>query len=150
MTNDPPALAMPSLLYLIKQVELAAKVGLEDAVAQHGITSVQYTALALLARHPGITATRLAQNSFVTIQSMAQLLALLESRGLIRREPDPRSRRQNLIFITPAGRSVLDALREPVDTLEHEMLDGLNAAQVVDFARTLMHIRLTLTGAHPH
>lgn len=140
------AFGMPSLLYLIKQVELAAKVELDEAVARHGITSVQYTALAVLARHPGITATQLAQNSFVTIQSMAQLVATLEARGLIVRVPDPQSRRQNLISITPEGKRIIDALRGPVIELERRMLEGLSAAEIAEFADTLTRIRQTLSA----
>src|SRR5690606_5208263 len=147
MAEPVAGVGAPSLLYLIKQVELAAKVELEEAVARHGITSVQYTALSVLARNPGITATRLAQNSFVTIQSMAQLIAGLETRGLLRREPDPRSRRQNLISITAAGQRILDSLRDPVRELEQSMLAGLSTEETVELVRALGRIRHTLSGA---
>lgn len=145
-----PTTTTPSLLYLIKQVELAGKVGLDEAVADYGITSVQYTALDVLARNPGTTATRLARNSFVRIQSMAQLVNTLEARGLLRREPDPHSRRQNLLHITPAGKAIIDALRPTVQGLERQMLDGLSDEQAAAFVATLTHIRHAVSGAHPH
>lgn len=140
----------PSLLYLIKQVELAGKVGLDEEVARHDITSVQYTVLAVLARNPGITATRLARNSFVRIQSMAQLITTLERRGLLRRERDPGSRRQNLLYITPAGQQILDALAGPVQAHEEQMLAELSTQQAAEFVTTLRQIRHTLSGTHPH
>ena len=42
-----------TLLYLIKQVELAVKQALDDVVATADLTTLQYTALTVLERHPG-------------------------------------------------------------------------------------------------
>jgi len=139
-----------SLLYLVKQVELAVKSRLDEVVAPFGLTSNQYTALTVLHRNPGITAARLARNSFVRIQSMAQLVEVLESRGLIRRERDVYNKRQNLISITEAGEQVLEALQEPIRALEAELIDGLDDAEVAQFEATLRHIRHAFGGSHAH
>jgi len=139
-----------SLLYLVKQVELAIKASLDEVVAPFGLTSNQYTALTVLHRNPGITAARLARNSFVRIQSMAQLVEALEDRGLIQRERDEHNKRQNLISITEEGERVLDALAEPVAALEAQVIEGLDDAEVVEFISTLRHIRHAFGGSHAH
>nr|WP_246301397.1 MarR family transcriptional regulator [Microbacterium immunditiarum] len=123
---------------------------MDEVVQAHGITSVQYTALAVLARNPGLTAARLARNSFVRLQSMAQLVGALEARGLVERRRDPASRRQNLISITEEGRTVLEALAGPVAVIEAEMLAGMTRDQVTAFAATLTRMRHALSGTHPH
>ncbi len=153
MSDDelpPPPGGAPSMLYLIKQVELAARSHLDALVAPHGITALQYTALSVLARNPGMTGARLARNSFVRMQSAAQTVALLEERGWIVREADPTSRRQLRIQLSDKGREVLRALAEPVAALEADMLAGLDTDEVVVFARVLQHARHRLSGSHPH
>jgi DNA-binding MarR family transcriptional regulator len=107
---DTPTLypsGVPRLLYLIKQVELAAKQHFAAILEPHGVTVNQFTALTVLARNPGMTSARLARNSFVRLQSMAQTMATLEGHGLIHREVDPESRRQFRTSITPAGRALM-------------------------------------------
>lgn len=143
------AAGVPALLYLIKQVELAAKMRLEAILAPHGVTAVQYTALTVLARNPGMTSARLARNTFVRIQSMSQTMSTLEDRGLISRDIDPESRRQLRTSITPAGWDLISTLAEPVNALEREMLDGLDDAEVALFASALRHARVALGGSHP-
>src|ERR1700758_5258063 len=108
----------PLLLYLLKQVELAARARLDDIVRPVGLTALQYTALTVLERHDDMTSARLARNSFVTAQSMADMIAILESRGLIERRRDASDRRRLLVALTPAGRALLDHCREAVAELE--------------------------------
>ena len=75
-----------TLLYLIKQVELAVRQRLDDVVATADLTTLQYTALTVLERHPGITSAELARNSFVRAQTMAEMITYLLGRGLVARE----------------------------------------------------------------
>src|ERR687884_624184 len=92
----------PSLLYMVKQVELVVRSHLDELVKPEG-----YTALTVLERHDGLSAAQLARDSFVTAQSMADLVRSLESRGLVRRERNPRNRRELLILLTDTGRELL-------------------------------------------
>lgn len=145
-----PAGHEATLLYLIKQVELAVRSHLDDAVAGSGITSLQYTALTVLERHPGMTSSALARNSFVRPQTMAQTVTYLVERGLVRREPDATSRRQLLIVLAPEGQALLDRLREPVRAVERRMVEGLEPGQVEAFADALRACRAALGGGAPH
>jgi DNA-binding MarR family transcriptional regulator len=70
-----------SLLYLIKRTELAVRARLEELLKPAGITALQYTALTVLQRRDGISAAQLARDSFVTAQSMADMVRALERRG---------------------------------------------------------------------
>ena len=144
------AAGIPSLIYLIKQVELAAKSHLDEIVAPHGITSLQYTALAVLARNPGMTSARLARNAFVRVQSMAQTIGVLEERGWIEREVDPESRRQLRICLTPTGWELVRAVQVPLEAFEREMLEELSDDEVEVLGRVLHRLRHRLSGSHPH
>ena len=65
----------PTLLYLMKQLELAVRARLDDLVRADGLTALQYTALTVLERHPDLTSAQLARRSFVTAQTMAEMVA---------------------------------------------------------------------------
>jgi DNA-binding MarR family transcriptional regulator len=127
----------PSLLYMVKQVELVVRSHLDELVKPAGITALQYTALTVLERHDGLSAAQLARDSFVTAQSMADLVRSLESRGLIRRERNPRNRRELLILLTDAGRELLTGVAGPVRELEERMVRELTAHQEEQFRQAL-------------
>ncbi|MEW1778826.1 MarR family transcriptional regulator [Streptomyces sp. NPDC086777] len=127
----------PSLLYMVKQVELVVRSHLDELVRPAGITALQYTALTVLERHDGLSAAQLARDSFVTAQSMADLVRSLETRGLIRRERNPRNRRELLILLTDAARELLAEVAGPVRELEERMVRELTAHQEEQFRQAL-------------
>lgn len=140
----------PWLLYLIKQVELAAKQHFDAILEPYGVTVNQFTALTVLDRNPGMTSARLARNSFVRVQAMAQTMAALEARGLIHREIDPESRRQLRTSITSEGHALMNAVAAPIEQLQQDMLHGLTPGQVEIFASALRSVRVSLGGVLPH
>jgi hypothetical protein len=77
------------LLYLMKQVELAVRPRLDDMLRPTGLTALQYTAMTVLEGHPDLTASQLARRSFVTAQTMADMVTALLGRDLIERHRDP-------------------------------------------------------------
>ncbi|MGW3098352.1 MarR family winged helix-turn-helix transcriptional regulator [Streptomyces sp. NPDC001102] len=137
MLDSQAAKTSPSLLYMVKQVELVVRSHLDELVRPAGITALQYTALTVLERHDGLSAAQLARDSFVTAQSIADLVRSLENRGLVRRERNPRNRRELLILLTDAGRRLLQEYAEPVRTLEERMVRDLTAHQTEQFRQSL-------------
>jgi DNA-binding MarR family transcriptional regulator len=71
----------------------------------------QLTALSRLDRLGSATLSELAAGERVRPQSMARTLDALEAAAMIRREPHPADRRQNVIRPTEAGRSVIEVHR---------------------------------------
>ncbi|MEU6932914.1 MarR family transcriptional regulator [Streptomyces sp. NPDC046385] len=136
--------APPSLLYSVKQVELATRARLDELLKPSGVTALQYTALTVLERRDGMSAAELARNSFVTPQSMSDLVGALERRGLITRTPDPVSRRRHVIGLTDAGRALLDLHAPAVRELEDEMLKGFAARERTAFRDYLNRARAAL------
>ncbi|MEV4787070.1 MarR family transcriptional regulator [Streptomyces tuirus] len=110
---------------------------LDELVRPSGITALQYTALTVLERHDGLSAAQLARDSFVTAQSIADLVRSLEGRGLVRRERDPRSRRELLILLTDSGRELPARHAWPVRELEERMVRDLTAHQTEQFRQAL-------------
>ena len=127
----------PMLLYLVKQVELAVRAHLDELLRPDGLTALQYTALTVLERHPDMSVAQLARRSFVTDQSMADMITTLHSRGLIERHRDQGDRRRLAIALSPAGQDLLNRYRTAVATLESRMLRGITRPQATAFRRAL-------------
>ncbi|MBF4160759.1 MarR family winged helix-turn-helix transcriptional regulator [Nocardioides acrostichi] len=137
----------PTLLYLMKQVELAVRARLDDMVRPAGLTALQYTALTVLERHPDLTSAHLARNSFVTAQSMAEMVTTLHERGLIERHRDPADRRRLVLALTDKGQALLDTFRSEVAALESQMLAGLTRTQAQALRSAVVSCRESLAAA---
>lgn len=141
--------APPSLLYLTKQLELAVRAHLEDLLRPAAITALQYTALTVLERRSDLTTAELARNSFVTDQTMADMVTALDGRGLIVRDVDPRDRRRRVIRLTPAGELLLDRFRGPVAALEQQMISRLDQEQADQLRHHLLACHTALADTSP-
>ncbi len=137
----------PSLLYAVKQVELAVRAHLDDLLRDSGVTALQYTALTVLSRRDGLTSAELARNSFVTPQAMADLVTALERGGFILRRRNPDNRRQLLISLTPEAEALLDRFDAPVAGIEKRMVEGFDAAERDRFRDYLNRARSSLEAA---
>jgi DNA-binding MarR family transcriptional regulator len=129
--------ASPLLIYMVKQVELAVRARLDEIVRPAGLTAAQYTALSVLERHTDMSSAQLARSSFVTAQSMADMITALEDRKLIERHRDWTDRRRLVVALTDAGRALLDRCRPEVAALEAAMLSGLSGPQTKALRVTL-------------
>ena len=119
----------PLLIYMVKQVELVVRARIDEIVRPVGLTATQYTALTVLERHDDMSSAQLARNSFVTAQSMADMITALEGRRLIERHRDKTDKRRLVVSLTDEGRAMLDRCRDEIAAVEASMLSGLSAAQ---------------------
>ena len=136
-------------MYLIKQIELAVRVHLDDLLRSDGLTALQYTALTVLERHQDMSVAQLARHSFATAQSMADMVATLEERGLIERHRDPADWRRLAIALSPAGQDLLERYRDQVAALESRMLHGITRPQVAALRRNLTACHANLAAGQP-
>lgn len=135
----------PTLLYSIKRLELQVRSHLDELVRPAGLTALQYTALTVLESRPDLTSARLARRSFVTAQSMADMVLTLRDRQLIERHADPTDRRRLVLALTTQGRELLERYRQPVADLEARMLSGLTSAQAAQLRRAISSCQHALT-----
>jgi DNA-binding MarR family transcriptional regulator len=139
----------PLLLYLVKRVELAVRSRLEEIVKPAGLTAIQYTALTVLERHDDMSSAQLARHSFVTAQSMADMITTLQARGLIERHRDRADRRRLVVSLTTEGRVLLDRYRDAVAALEGDMTAGLSGRQAGELRALLNTCYDNLSPAAP-
>ena len=75
------------------------------------LSDIQLAALAALERHESITPGELADHEKVQPPSMTRVIAVLEARGLVRREPHATDRRQVILTVTDEGRDLVQRVR---------------------------------------
>jgi len=75
------------------------------------LSDIQLAALAALERHNSMTPGELAEHEKVQPPSMTRVIAVLEERGLVRREPHATDRRQVILTVTAAGRDLVEQVR---------------------------------------
>src|ERR1700722_1900306 len=122
--EEPPALP-PRTTYLVKQLELVIRAGMDGIAGEFGVTALQYTALSVLARHPELSAAQMAHRSFVSPQAGNEMVKILERKGLITRTPDAYNRHIKRISLTSAGRAVLSQCDVRIGRLGARVLDTL-------------------------
>jgi DNA-binding MarR family transcriptional regulator len=75
------------------------------------LSDIQLAALAALERHDSMTPGELADHEKVQPPSMTRVIAVLEERGLVRREPHATDRRQVILTVTDEGRHLVQRVR---------------------------------------
>jgi DNA-binding MarR family transcriptional regulator len=134
----------PRTLYLIKGLELALRPHLEAIANEFGITTLQYTALSVLVDHPGMTAAQLGRRSFVSTQAANEMIGLLESKGLVEREPSSSDRRKLDIHLTDKGLAALRACDRGVERFEALVLADLDDEERQGFREMLQRCYASL------
>lgn len=138
-----------TLLYLVKQLELAIRSRLEELLRPAGLTALQYSALTVLERQANLTSAQLARNSFVTAQTMADMITALQQRGLVERRRDPDDRRRLVLGLTADGRRLLGRFRGKVGAVEASMVAGLTRGQSADLRASLLACHTALAARPP-
>ena len=105
------------------------------------LTFAQARALVHLARSEGLRQVELANLLEVQPITLARLIDQLDARGLVERRADPDDRRAHRLFLTPAARLHLDAIREVAASVRVDALRGIDAAQAAALSATLARIR---------
>ncbi len=115
--------------YVVKRVQQALGAQMSQALSDHGLTNAQYAALSALEADPGLSNAELARRSFVTPQTMNQVVAQLERAGLVQRRPHPVHGRILETRVTPRGEAALALAHAAVLAIEARMVSGLTAAE---------------------
>ena len=81
------------------------------SLAPWDINPSQLRALRVLSRRGTMRLTQLSEHLHIAPRSATEVVDALESRGLVRRSPDPDDRRATLVEVTEPGLGVLEAIR---------------------------------------
>ena len=90
------------------------------------LTKPQYAAMRAIAEHPGIAQVALIDASASTKATLAEMLARMENRGLVKREHDTVDKRRRFVWLTAEGEKVLAAAIPIGDGVDEEFLGRLS------------------------
>jgi DNA-binding MarR family transcriptional regulator len=107
------------------------------------LTSVQFAVLAKLAAGPGSDQNTLAAALSIDTSTLAEVCLRLASRGLINRERSPLDARRYRLYLTAAGRAVLQRHVPAVDAVGEALLATLSERE----RQTLMRLLRRVIGA---
>jgi DNA-binding MarR family transcriptional regulator len=127
----------PRSTYLIKQLQWALRLRLDEIAGRFDLTTCQYTTLGVLAKHPRISSAQLARLTFVSPQAANQMVATLERKGYLERPVDATNRRCVEVHLTRAGIRTLAKCDELIDRLEAQVFDDISGKRQAEFRDTL-------------
>ncbi len=118
---------------------------LTSAVAQrelpllrvHELEMWDYVVLGGLEHDSAPTQAQLATTVRRDKTRLIVILDRLEARGLLHRTPDPDDRRNRIVALTDAGRTLLAECRRDIRTMESDLLSTLSSPDRTAFVRAL-------------
>jgi len=123
--KDKTRRAKPRLSYVVGSLDKILRRRMTDALAPHGLTLAQFTAMSVLDARGQASNAQLAERSFITPQSANEVVNVMATRGWITRAADPTHGRILLLELTDDGRAVLRQCQQAILEIEQKMLAGI-------------------------
>ena len=114
------------LIRRMHQIHLAL---FAEECAPFDITAVQYSIMTVAAAQPKLDQARLAHEVGVDRATLANVVARLETKGLLRRAASHNDRRLKLVSLTPRGLALLEKMRAPVRRAHDRTIAALPPAE---------------------
>jgi DNA-binding MarR family transcriptional regulator len=115
--------------HLIRRAHQVSVAIFMDETAGFDVTPVQFAILNALLEDPGEDQVTLARKVAFDAATFGSVIARLEGRGWVRREPDAADRRRKLLWVTPQGTEVAQKMRRAVTRVQQRILDPLSAGE---------------------
>jgi MarR family transcriptional regulator for hemolysin len=106
-----------------------------------GTTRAQWIVLFRLRQQEGLSQVDLADMLELQPISLVRLLDRLVEHGLLERRPDPRDRRANKLYLTKAGRRLVDDLDSLRDAIATDVLRDIPADAIRTSLDTLVDVK---------
>ena len=98
-------------------------------MAERNLRPASYSVLALLLHNTGLSSRQVCKVLSVQPPNLVALVAALEARGLIRRQPDPDDGRALALHLTAAGRRLVQRMERDVTQAEIEATSMLSESE---------------------
>src|ERR1700730_15971528 len=113
---------------------------IDNRAKSRGTTRARWIVLYRLRQQEGLSQVDLAEVLELQPISLVRLLDRLVEHGLRDRRPDPRDRPANKLFLTPAGRQLVDDLDSLRDSIAAKVLQEASSASIQTSLDTLRAI----------
>lgn len=123
--------------FIIRRAHQIVAALFDEAAADLGITTTQYSVLHTLRAMPGTDQISLCALTGIDRSTATMVLRLLEENGLITRTSDPADRRRNLLALTENGAALL-LKAEPVTHVISDQMRTVLSEQELSMLKTLL------------
>ena len=125
------------LIRRLHQIHLALFI---EECAGLDVTPVQYSIMTVAADQPGLEQGRLGYEVGVDRATLANVVARLDARGLLRRKPSRSDRRLKLVELTSKGRALLAKVDAPALRAHDRTIAALPPDDRARFLADLRHL----------
>ncbi|NIK76219.1 MarR family transcriptional regulator for hemolysin [Paenibacillus castaneae] len=129
-----------SVGYLISNTGRKLNHKLQQLFQDYDVTPEQWSLLACLHEHDGITHKDLAIRIEKDPANITRLVDQLERKSLVSRVANPSDRRSQLLYITESGRASVIALAPIEASFVEQLISNLTEEEITAFKRTLLKI----------
>jgi MarR family transcriptional regulator, organic hydroperoxide resistance regulator len=114
------------LYTLLKETFLLLDFGDRQLLARYDLTISRYYALYHINEDPGLSLSQLSHNMFCDKSNATRVVKGLEKDGLVIRKPHETDGRTLRLFLTPAGKELLEITSAAHNQYNQTRLDGIN------------------------
>jgi MarR family transcriptional regulator, transcriptional regulator for hemolysin len=114
---------------------------IDHRAKERGTTRAQWVVLFRLRTQEGLSQVDLAEVLELQPISLVRLLDRLVEQGLLERRHDPKDRRANQLFLTEAGRRLVDDLDSLRDAIAVDVLHDIPDEAIATSLKTLQDIK---------
>lgn len=108
--------------------------------ADHDMTPRQFSLLVTIRSNPGLSQSELVARTGIDRSTMADMVARLESRDMIRRKRSRQDRRVNTLLIAPAGEEALASAIDGVAEAQQRIIEVVPLEEREAFLANLRRI----------
>ena len=125
------------VVFLFFSIVRSQSLWFRKLLAPYDVTPRQYAVLIRLREGDGETLVNLARHLYVDTTALSRTVSRMEIQGLITRTRGAADRRTFQIELTPAGRTLLEAMQPQVVAARRQLLAGLNRRSLEELTDTL-------------
>lgn len=126
--------------HLIRRAQQIAVAEFVRALADDGITPVQFALLNAVIDAPGVDQITLAKTVAFDPATSGSVIGRLEAKGWLRREADAQDRRRKLLWVTPQGAQAVAQMSSVVAQVQKNILAPLPASDQAQFMDLLARL----------
>ncbi|WP_404710454.1 MarR family winged helix-turn-helix transcriptional regulator [Sphingomonas sp. MMS24-J13] len=134
------------ILLLAKMID---RVTSQDVREKAAMSLAEWRVMSHLELMGGCSASEIAGAAFVDRSEVSRAVAVLEKRGLIRRDPNPRNRKSSLISLTEAGRRLYVGVRGERSQVFKDWMADLSDQERIDLDDKLRKMMRRVVLSNP-
>jgi DNA-binding MarR family transcriptional regulator len=134
------------LAHLVKHAARGLARALQMRLTEHAVSYGHWTFLRILWESEGLTQRELSDQAGVMEPTTFSALSAMEKRGYVTRRPNPRSRKEVHVYLTPKGRALKGKLVPLAEEVNEVALRGVAAADIAATRRTLLALVANLAA----